>query len=189
MDTELEDALRGQLVSDRPRYRFGVTSDDSPVAGFSFELLEARPGLLELVEPSRRGYERFYGAVGIAVILLIIPILLGALPWRILLGDTNGLSGTMEVLALFYLVLVLAITVVCGRYLPLLAVRAPRATLPVTVLETQVSESPKIPSRMHVRAGRQELWLTVHAKAAHLRDALALSGQTDSVDLPPEDDG
>lgn len=184
----MEPGLIDELKDANPidsEMRFRVVRDDAPMAMLTFDLLEARRGSLELIEPSVRGYERYYLAVGLAVLLFAIPFVLGLLPWEILLGPTQGLPPSILGAGLLYFALVLG-AIVCGTlYFPRLAERRPSATLPVTVLAISISPNPKVPPRVRIRAENDDVWLTAYARPKDLRSALALSGQTEYEIVPP----
>lgn len=185
MEPGVVDELKDANPEDRT-IRFRVVRDDAPMAMLTFEILEARRGSLELIEPSSRGYERYYLAVALAVLLFALPFLLGLLPWQILLGAARGLPPSTVGESLLYFVLVLGSIVGGTLYLPRLAERRPAATLPVTVVAISVSPNPKIPPRMRIRAGDDDVWLTAYARPKDFRSALGLSGQTEYDIVPSE---
>src|SRR2546427_4890294 len=53
--------------------RFKVARDDEMIGSLSFDILECGRGTLRLVQPSRRGYERYYLAVAIVVVAFALP--------------------------------------------------------------------------------------------------------------------
>ncbi len=160
--------------------RFKVARDDEMIGSLSFDILECGQGTLRLVQPSRRGYERYYLAVAIVVVAFALPFLLGLLPWQILVrGGSRGLPPETVGWSILYFLLVLGAVVVWSLSdAPRLAERRPRAAKPAVVLEAEFGKKPNMPPRIRVRAGDDTFWLTVYAKPAALRSGLALAGQT-----------
>ena len=149
------------------------------MASFAFEVLECRLGDLRLVEPSHRGYERYYLALAVLIAVFLLPFLSGLLPWQVLVrGGTQGLPPATIGLALLYFIVAIGTIIAWVLYAPRLAERQPRKSMPVVVLESQFGRNPNSPPRLHVRAGDDTFWLTVQAKAADLRHGLTFAGQT-----------
>jgi len=164
---------------DRAVDRFQVARDDTMTGSLAFDILECGPGTLRLLQPSRRGYERYYIAVALLVAAFALPFLVGVLPWQILArGGSSGLPPETLGLGILYFLLALGAIVTWSLYAPRLAERRPKASMPAVVLEAEIGKKPNTLPRIRVRAGEDTFWLTVQAKPAALRSGLALAGQT-----------
>jgi len=169
------------LDSERDRVvdRFRVVRDDTITGSIAFDILECGPGTLRLLQPSRRGYERYYIGVALLVAAFALPFILGVLPWQILArGGSSGLPPDALGLGILYFLLALGAIVAWSLYAPRLADRRPKTSMPAVVLEAELGKRPHTTPRIRVRAGDDTFWLTVQAKPAALRSALALAGQT-----------
>jgi len=142
---------------------------------------------MRLVEPSRRGYERYYLAAALVVVLFALPFVTGILPLQVLFSS-RGLSPTTTALAILYFALALVAVVAGALYMPRLAEDKSAESLPVKVLEADIRDRESaVSSRLRIRAGNEDFWVTVvNAFPEALHSALELAGQTDYVSVREE---